>query len=305
MEHRTLIVVVLLSCYQCVLADLSQPVNSFVRGIFENPDLSSDFKGRWNASSWEQYNATRNDPNGGYLFRFPLQFEGSEDTLLFIATDRFGIVRNDSPAWFIYQRSSDGGWEKIAANRILQLGAMSIHHPSRTIIQEFPDRLDGGKTFGVLRIAKDGSIEAAEIGEGELGAELKEAVADAEGIPLAEVEKVPIAAYVRTPGTPWGKVDPALGLVAQSLDPADAEILAAIRGMEWNQAVSLVRSPIDSGDAPQPPKDDPDTRSQGAGKTGQHPETEGVGGSGWRWAVAVGIAALVIMGLVAAQRSGR
>jgi hypothetical protein len=104
------------TCFQCIAQQADEPVNQYLKDLFESPEIGPDFQERWEPSSTEEYSTDRNDPNGGYLFRFQLQFEGSGDTLAFIASDRFGDLRHDAPSWFVYQKTSEDGWQEIGRN---------------------------------------------------------------------------------------------------------------------------------------------------------------------------------------------
>jgi hypothetical protein len=209
--------------YQCGAEDLSQPINLFVTRLFQDPGIRNEFREMW--TSTPEASPSRKDPNGGLLFRFQLQFEGSDDTLVFLASDRFGDVRRDAPEWSIYQSIQHNSWSLVSAGELLQFGGISVHHPSRTIIQEFPDRIDEGKTFVTLKIDKFGSTEKNRYRSEEIGGDVKEMIEKADVSVTPKVEKIPLII----------------------LDPEDARLFASSSDVEWDTALKMLDSLLIQG----------------------------------------------------------
>lgn len=237
MKH--LIVTLLLgsAACQCRAEDFSQPINLFVKRLFQGTEIQADFREMW--ISTPEASPSRRDPNGGYLFRFQLQFEGGNDTLVFVASDRFGDVRRDAPAWSIYQRTQQNSWRLVSTGEMLQSGGISVHHPSRTIIQAFPDRFDEGKTFVTLHINTSGSTEKKRYRSEEISGDVKETIEKAVVPGVLKIEKIPLIMYLRSPQMKWRPISEH-GMAAQSLDPEDAPLLASTSNVGWNEALKLL-----------------------------------------------------------------
>jgi hypothetical protein len=224
---------------RCVAETLPQPVDQFVGGLFESPEILPDFRERWNAIAWEFVSMERRDPNGGYLFRFSFAFNSSEDTFVFVATDRFGDVGRNAPAWTIYQKLPSSQWRKIAENVVLNQHSFWIHHASRTIIQTIPDRFDDGTTYITLQVSIDGSIKTDSYRSENLSAQLREKF-EKHSIPFAPtVQKIPLGALLSSPNVLWRPLDSSHSMAAQSLDPSDASILDSVGKIEWAEALQL------------------------------------------------------------------
>jgi hypothetical protein len=221
---------------QCRAEDLSQPINQFVKRLFQGAEIQTDFREMWTGTP--EASPSRRDPNGGYLFRFQLQFEGSNDTLLFIASDRFGDVRRNTPAWSVYQSTQQNPWRLVSTGEMLQSGGISVHHQSRTIIQEFPDRFADGKTFVTLQINTSGSTEKKRYRSGEVIGDAKEIIEKAVVPSVLKIEKIPLITYLRFPQTEWRSLSEH-GMVAQSLDPEDAPLLDSNYDVTWDEALAL------------------------------------------------------------------
>lgn len=243
---KSLILTLLVSSasYQCRAEDLSQPINLFVTRLFQDPGIRNEFREMW--TSTPDASPSRKDPNGGFLFRVQLRFEGSDDTLVFLASDRFGDVRRDAPAWSIYQSMEHNSWSLVSAGEMLQFGGISVHHPSRTIIQEFPDRIDEGKTFITLKIDKFGSTEKKRYRSEEISRDVKEIIEKADVSLMPKVEKIPLIIYLKSPQTQWRPLSKH-GMVAQSLDPEEARLLASSSDVEWDAALKILDSLLIQG----------------------------------------------------------
>lgn len=243
---KSLILTLLVSSasYQCRAEDLSQPINLFVTRLFQDPGIRNEFREMW--TSTPDASPSRKDPNGGFLFRVQLRFEGSDDTLVFLASDRFGDVRRDAPAWSIYQSMEHNSWSLVSAGEMLQFGGISVHHPSRTIIQEFPDRIDEGKTFITLKIDKFGSTEKKRYRSEEISGDVKEIIEKADISLMPKVEKIPLIIYLKSPQTQWRPLSKH-GMVAQSLDPEEARLLASSSDVEWDAALKILDSLLIQG----------------------------------------------------------
>ena len=243
---KSLILTLLVSSasYQCRAEDLSQPINLFVTRLFQDPGIRNEFREMW--TSTPDASPSRKDPNGGFLFRVQLRFEGSDDTLVFLASDRFGDVRRDAPAWSIYQSMEHNSWSLVSAGEMLQFGGISVHHPSRTIIQEFPDRIDEGKTFITLKIDKFGSTEKNRYRSEEISGDVKEIIEKADVSVMPKVEKIPLIIYLKSPQTQWRPLSKH-GMVAQSLDPEEARLLASSSDVEWDAALKMLDSLLIQG----------------------------------------------------------
>lgn len=244
MKSLILILLVSSASYQCRAENLSQPINLFVTRLFQDPGIRNEFREMW--TSTPDASPSRNDPNGGFLFRVQLRFEGSDDTLVFLASDRFGDVRRDAPAWSIYQSMENNSWRLVSAGEMLQFGGISVHHPSRTIIQEFPDRIDEGKTFITLKIDKFGSTEKKRYRSEEISGDVKEIIEKADVFVMPKVEKIPLIIYLKSPQTQWRPLSKH-GMVAQSLDPEEARLLASISDVEWDAALKMLDSLLIQG----------------------------------------------------------
>jgi hypothetical protein len=229
--------------------DLSNPTNLYLEALFQDPEIKSDFRNYWTGSP--DGTSAREDPNGGYLFRFDFRFEEGNDVLAFVATDRFGVGR-ESPPWAIYQKTPAGQWREIGKNEIFQSGGISLHHSSRTIIQVFPpDRHDPEerKTYVTLKINEDGSVHKESYRSDQLNVEAREMI-EKEAVPIVpEIEKIPLAAYLLSPQAEWRPLSEH-GMAAQSLDPADAPLLASSKDLEWSQAVDLAKTLTDNPSNP-------------------------------------------------------
>lgn len=243
---KSLIITLLVSSasYQCRAEDLSQPINLFVTRLFQDPGIRNEFREMW--TSTPDASPSRKDPDGGFLFRVQLRFEGSDDTLVFLASDRFGDVRRDAPAWSIYQSMEHNSWSLVSAGEMLQFGGISVHHPSRTIIQEFPDRIDEGKTFITLKIDKFGSTEKNRYRSEEISGDVKEIIERADVSVMPKVEKIPLIIYLKSPQTQWRPLSKH-GMVAQSLDPEEARLLASSSDVEWDEALKMLDSLLIQG----------------------------------------------------------
>lgn len=244
MKSLILILLVSSASYQCRAENLSQPTNLFVTRLFQDPGIRNEFREMW--TSTPDASPSRKDPNGGFLFRVQLRFEGSDDTLVFLASDRFGDVRRDAPAWSIYQSMEHNSWRLVSAGEMLQFGGISVHHPSRTIIQEFPDRIDEGKTFITLRIDKFGSTEKKRYRSEEISGDVKEIIEKADVFVMPKVEKIPLIIYLKSPQTQWRPLSKH-GMVAQSLDPEESRLLASISDVEWDAALKMLDSLLIQG----------------------------------------------------------
>lgn len=233
--------------------DLSKPTNIYLEKLFQDPEIKSDFRNYWTGSP--DGTSARDDPNGGYLFRFDFRFEESNEVLAFVATDRFGVGR-ESLSWSIYQKTPAGQWREIGRNEVFQSGGISIHHPSRTIIQVFPDRFDEGKTYVTLKINEDGSVHKESYRSDQLNEEARKMI-EKEAVPIVpEIDKIPLAAYLLAPEAEWRPLSEH-SMAAQSLDPEDAPLLASSKDLEWSQAVDLAKTLIDNPSElePQRPRD--------------------------------------------------
>lgn len=258
---KFIIHIMLLAASFChaVAEDLSKPINLYLKSLFQDPEIKSDFRNYWTGSP--DGTSAREDPNGGYLFRFDFRFEESNDVLAFVATDRFGVGR-ESPPWAIYQKTPAGQWQEIGRNEIFQSGGISVHHSSRIIIQAFPpDRHDPEerKTYVILKINEDGSVHKESYRSDQLNEEAREMI-EKEAVPIVpEIEKIPLAAYLRSPQTEWLPLSKH-GMAAQSLDPEDASLLASSKDLEWSQAVDLAKTLVDNPSESEPQR--PHTTSE-------------------------------------------
>lgn len=253
MKYFTYILLFAVSSCHAMAEDLSKPVNLYLKTLFNDPEIRPDFRDYWTGSP--DGTSARDDPNGGYLFRFDLRFEESDDVLAFVATDRFGVGR-ESPPWAIYQKTTAGQWREIGRNEIFQSGGISVHHPSRTIIQVFPpdrDDPEGRKIYVTLKVKKEGFVEKNRYRSDELNEEVRELIEKAAVPVVSEIEKIPLAAYLRSPQLKWRPLSEH-GMAAQSLDPADAPLVASSKGLEWSQAVDFAKALIDNPSDPEPPR---------------------------------------------------
>lgn len=251
MKHVFIILYCLLVATRLSAEDISPAVKTFVQEMLDTPD----FRERWKAVSWEEHNILRNDPNGGYLFRFELKFERAKDSLLFVATDRNGDIRGGCPVWYVYRKQPGSDWKKIATtNEMISVAEFYIDHPARTIIQHFPDRFGEGMNFSTFKINADGSTEKKYYSSEKMDDALKSKL-EKQGVRyVPEVEKVPFAAYLRSPDLKWRPLNPASELAGQSLDAGDATLLAASTNLTWKQAVELGKS-LTNSPAAAPPHD--------------------------------------------------
>lgn len=239
MKHLVYILLSNLTTCFCGAADLSLPTNQFLNELFKNPEIRTDFREMWTTTP--EASPSRRDPSGGYLFRFQLQFEGNNDTLVFIASDRFGDVRRDAPAWSIYQSTQQNSWRLVSAGEMLQSGEISVHHPSRTIIHSFPDRFDEGKTIVTLKINMSGSTEKKRYRSEDISGDGKETIEN-EAVPcVLKIEKIPLINYLQSPQTKWRPLSEH-GMVAQSLDSGDSFLLDSTSDVAWDEALKLLES---------------------------------------------------------------
>lgn len=239
-----------LSTLVSMASGFPEAVNAYVRELFFGDDFRDDFRERWRPVMWESYSSQRNDPNGGYVFRFTLSFSPDEKALAFVGTDRFGGGKPAMLAWNIYMRSEDGEWQKIAESKIINHERFYIDYDARTILQHWPDRFGEGKSFSLLRIGKDGSYEEEYYSSEDTPVEKQEEMG-VRGEPFhPQIEKIPIAAYLLDPTLEWRPLSEH-GMVAQSLDPADAPLLASGKDLEWSQAVDFAKTLIDNPSEPQ------------------------------------------------------
>lgn len=236
MKIAYFILVCLMGLTRALAEETSPAVKSFVQEMLATPD----FQERWKAVLWEEHNILRNDPNGGYLFRFELKFDANKDRLLFIATDRFGDVRGGCPVWYIYRKQPGSDWKRIAAtNEMISVAEFYIDHPARTIIQHFPDRFGDGMSFSTFKINTDGSVEKKYYKSEKIDQTLRTKLEKQGARFVPEVEKVTFAAYLRSPDLKWRPLNPASELAGQSLDAGDVTLLAASTNLTWKQAVEL------------------------------------------------------------------
>lgn len=217
--------------------DLSQPVNHYIKDRLE---VREGFQEVWKAVYWGDYSSERNDPNGGYLYRFQYQFKGAKDTLVFVASDRDGSPRHDLLAWSIYQKTPQNEWGIIAVDAAVRVRAKSIQDEARTIVQVFPERFGDRKTFTKLRINAEGTTELKSYQGEKPNAQIRSLFEDP-ALAQPNVEKIPLAAYLRSPKAGWRPLSEH-GLAAQSLDPEDAPLLASVQGMDWAEAVKLCQA---------------------------------------------------------------
>lgn len=273
--------------------DLSVPTKIYANKLL----LSEGIRNYWTGST--DGTSARDDPNGGYLFRFEFHFETSNDVFAFLATNQLGS-RHDIVSWTIYQKMPAGQWKEIT-NTIFQLGGISVHHPSRTIIQEFaPYRHDPEerRTYVLMEIKEDGSVHKESFQSDQLNEKTREFIDNQATSIAPKIEKIPLAAYLRSPQTKWLPMSEH-SMAAQSLDPADAPLLASIKDLDWSQAVDLAKSLIDNPLESEPQRPDASSESMPqAPKPIQSPQTESTSldepRSSTRWPVAVAMIVLAL-----------
>jgi hypothetical protein len=295
MKKTIIIIMLALISTWSVASEISGAVAAYVHELF----AAEYFRGLWKMSGFP-----RNDPNGGYLFRFELTFTTQEQRLEFIASDRFGETNRGIAWWNIYKMSAEGQWSKIATGVPLSVHEFYVNPATRTIIQPYPR----GK-FSTVKIGRDGSIQQKYHSPADEDATAQDE-AILTGIPFKPtVEKVPIAAYLRSPDAEWRLLDHNSAASAQSLDAGDAPLLALGGDLSWIEALGLVQA-LPSGlnqpvrqpmqDAPALVNASPNSHTQ---KTTPPPraETPTEGGTTmWPWAL--GIAALAVIGLLVWKR---
>lgn len=240
MKRFIIILLFGLNTWRCMAEDLTFPTNQFVKNLFENPEIQPDLHNYWDGSP--DGTSARDDPNGGYLFRFEFQFKDGTDRFAFISTDRFG-VGHESPPWSIFQKNQEGRWLKIAQNEVFQSGSIFVHQPSRAIIRKFPADLADPKelsTYVIMRIKEDGSIHKENFVSGRLEKDVRKMIENEADAYLPNIEKIPLAAYLLSPQTKWRMLS-GYSLAAQSLDPGDVDLLSSSKNLEWSQAVKLAK----------------------------------------------------------------
>lgn len=181
----------------------------------------------------------RNDPNGGYLFRFELKFESGNDSLLFVATDRSGEISRGRPAWYVYRKQPRSAWKQIAINEMIDVDEFYVDHPTRTIVQHYPDGFGDGMNFSTLKINPDGSVEKKYYPSEKIDDALRKKLEKQGSRFVPEVEKVTFGAYLRAPDLKWRPLDRSHAVAAQSLDVGDTALLAASSNLTWTGAVEL------------------------------------------------------------------
>lgn len=236
MKHFTCLLLFAFTARLCVATDLSVPIHLFVRDLFENPETRIDFREMWTGTP--NASGRRADPNGGYLFRFTLQFEGSDDLLVFLATDRFGDLPRSLPSWSIFQETSENSWKMLNVEVCLNSVGLLVYHPSRTFIQEFPDRFEEGKTSVSYKVDRSGVVVENRYRSEVIPLQVKKMIEEEAVFVASKVEKIPLLTYLRSPQAKWRPISEH-GMEAQSLDPDDAPYLASIMGLSWAAAVKL------------------------------------------------------------------
>jgi len=227
MKRVLCFIMVLLVTVQSFASTFTGAIASYVQELF----VVEDFR-----SLWKSYNTARTDPNGGYLLHYSLQFDSAEPALEFIASDRFGEISRNRPAWNIYWRKGDDQWSKLASGVMLSSDEFYINDASRTISQRFPNG-----ALSTLQIKPDGTIEQKYYSPSEADS----VFVDAKGLGKLvqpQIEKVPLAAYLHSPDIHWRPLDRQRGVEAQSLDDGDAELIAMARDLPWNDAVVLAQT---------------------------------------------------------------
>jgi len=199
-------------------------------------DASQDMR---EAGTWLGKTAARkDDPNGGYLFRFSLQFEGSNQVFAFLGSDRFGDPKRGFVLWNVYQQKENGQWIEIARNVGLSVHVFYVNDATHTIFQYFPNG-----NISLLQIGSDGSVKQVGrvIPENELS-EYGDAPAKGKepGRPvLPNIEKIPFTAYLKFPDIQWRPYDRRHALDAQSLDKEDKGGLSKAGELTWKAAADM------------------------------------------------------------------
>ena len=211
------------------------PVIEHVRELIATPE----FRERWNPVLWEGYSSGRNDPNGGYLLRFAFTLGVSERPLYFVASDRFGETNKSLPAWDVYRVSADARALKVANGVALSTHGFFVDPSRRALTQPFAD----GSSL-VLHIARDGSVRQERRSSAPDGRveEIVTGDASLSSRFVPEVEKIPLAAFLRSPQAQWLPLRRDLSVAAQSLDTADEPLLRVGADLSWSDAVTLVQS---------------------------------------------------------------
>ena len=211
------------------------PVIEHVRELFATPE----FRERWNPVLWEGYSSGRNDPNGGYLLRFAFTFSAGERPLYFVASDRFGETNKSLPAWDVYRVSADARALKVANGVALSTHGFFVNPARRALTQPFSD----GSSL-VLQVARDGSVRQEKHSAPPDGVAEEPVTGDAHlgSRFVPEVEKIPLAAFLRSPQAQWLPLRRDLSVAAQSLDTTDEPLLRVGADLSWSDAVTLVQS---------------------------------------------------------------
>lgn len=222
--------------------DWNEATQRFVSELFESPD----FVERWRPVAWEQASSERTDPNGGYLFRFELKFD-EESTFLFLGTDRFA-----GPSWSVYRSDQHGGVERISEPFAVQLDPRQVYLDleNRRILRHHPTDLgplasrDPAWSFSVLTFDNDRTIDTEYFAAKDLDDEGSERLRESGRLFSPEIEKVPLAAYLESPGIAWSSLDSDRSFASQSLDPDDADLLQEHGNLLLEDARELARKDL-------------------------------------------------------------
>lgn len=211
----------------------------FVAELFESPD----FVERWRPVMWEQSSSERNDPNGGYIFRFAVEFD-EESSFLFVGTDRFA-----GPSWSVYSSDQQGNIDRVTDPLEVRLDPRQIYFDSgnRRILQHHPTDLgplasrDPAWSFSVLTFNDNGTITEEYFAAKDLDDESSRELGESGELISPKIEKVPLAAYLQAPNIAWSPLNSDYGFVAQSLDPSDANLLQGDGKLPLDDAKELAR----------------------------------------------------------------
>lgn len=218
---------------QSEASDSGDVLAAYVQTLFAD----EDFRERWNPVLWESHSSLRNDPNGGYLFHFTLDFGTSSKVYHFTSSDRFGDPRGQAPAWNIYTKSEDDSWHEIATGIEISAREIYVDDSSKTTVQHYPDG-----SFRTLQFGQPGNVQEKYFSVADTSDATREKLRSLGRVFEPQIEKMPLAAYLRTPAVKWRTLDRQHGIEAQSLDLGDESLLKLGNGLTWVKAKSLAYS---------------------------------------------------------------
>jgi hypothetical protein len=296
-------IVVVLSLHFCVtdLRAATQAAWIAAEHLFLSPDLRSLWTGTGEGT------AAREDPNGGYIFKYEFSFGNHSEKYLFVASDRFGPRFGLMGS--VYCTTKDGSWNKMRGTLFIHEKFVYMDNAKRYFTRLDPDRFTESMTCEVSDFSVSGMIRVSEYrveqpSEGDVQKLLPE-----ENKVIPEIYKVPLAAFLRNPDVEWRRYNINFTAAAQSLDEGDRDLLAGNMEMSWKEAEALFQAHEarrkaagqTPGDIPVPPElKQPvvPTSTAPAGVTPANPADLPVGVIGWGKRTIYSITAIIAVVIV-------